>query len=259
MVARVGYADNMRFVFEYETEQNPREFSRDKQRRPSYPRHNEYSLATMATPRREIFRFITEKREIHCTDREFGVKEYTRFLLQCAYKGWADMAACYLDLGASVNGLASSAYDDDEPQRPLIDGYKYGYEGIVKVLLTHGADTSRPALEIAAQNGQLAIVRMLLGPGAEHGEALTRAAAKGYGDIVEELLNAGADVKNGSHSLLPHAIEHEHVIMFRLLVERGCDVKDPAAVAVCVKVAQEKGLDSMLELLREAGIEIDTV
>jgi hypothetical protein len=86
-----------------------------------------------------------------------------------------------------------------------------------------------------------------------------RAATKGYGDIVEELLNAGADVKNGSHSLPPHAIEHEHVVMFRLLVERGCDVKDPAAVAVCVKVAQEKGLDSMLELLREAGIEIDTV
>jgi hypothetical protein len=59
--------------------------------------------------------------------------------------------------------------------------------------------------------------------------------------------------------LLPHAIENEHVIMFLLLVERGCDVTEPDTVAACVKVAQEKGLDSMLELLRESGMEVDTV
>jgi hypothetical protein len=34
---------------------------------------------------------------------------------------------------------------------------------------------------------------------------------------------------------------------------------EPDTVAACVKVAQEKGLDSMLELLRESGMEVDTV
>jgi hypothetical protein len=253
-VARAGRAEAMHFVFDYETQQNPWEFSRQK--RPSHPHRNEWLLASMHTPSKEVFDFLTEKRKVHCIDREFGVYQYTKFLCHCARKGWADMAVCYLDLGASVDGLASLA-GDREQQRPLVDACEDGHQDVIKVLLAYGADTSKPALEVAAQKGNMGIVRMLLEHRAELGEAISRAAANGYGDIVEVLLNFGANIDNLPWPLLTYAIEHEHVAMFWLLVKWGCDLEDSDTQEKCVNVAREQGLDSMLGLLRDAGMDVD--
>jgi ankyrin repeat protein len=105
---------------------------------------------------------------------------------------------------------------------------------------------------VAAEKGDLDTVCILLDHGAELGEALSSAAAKGYGDIMQLLLDAGADLKNDSRSLLIHTVEYEHVLMFRMLVERGCAVSDPETVAECVRVAEENGLVSMLQLVKAA-------
>lgn len=253
-LAGAGRADAMHFVFDSEIQQNPWEFSREK--RPSYRYRNEWLLASIHTPSRDVFDFLMEKRKVHCIDREFGVYQYTRFLSTCARKGWADMVACYLDLGASVNGLASLVRKG-EHQRPLLDACENGHQDVVKVLLAYGADTSKPALEVAAQNGNLTIVQILLEVGAECGQALSRAAAKGYRDIVDALIQSGANLKNCSQPLLAYAIEQEYVAMFWLLVEQGCDLRDPDTKAECLKVAKKHGLGSMLELLRQVGADVD--
>jgi ankyrin repeat protein len=111
---------------------------------------------------------------------------------------------------------------------------------VVKVLLQYGADTLEPALEIMAGKGRLDLVRLLLEHGAECGEAVERAAAGSYPDVVEELLSRGADVKSRSADLLVNAVQYEHVAMFRLLMERGCDVKDADTMARCVKAAEAR-------------------
>jgi ankyrin repeat protein len=87
-------------------------------------------------------------------------------------------------------------------KRPLIDACHNGHEGVVKVLLQYGADTLEPALEIVAGKGRLDLVRLLLEHGAECGEAVERAAAGSYLDVVEELPSRGADVNSRSADLL---------------------------------------------------------
>jgi hypothetical protein len=251
-VANAGKIDFTRFVFGFEHNGWSWEFSRD--RRVRHKEENESGLARFHTPSKEVFDFLTEKRILHCIDRQFGEDQYTDFLRHCAVKGWAEMAACYLDLGASVDGLTPKPMCCIEQKRPLLDACSYGHQEVVKVLLDHGASTSAPALEQAAGNGHLRIVQMLLASGAEHGDALSRAAAKGYGDVVEVLLNHGAEVRDSSASLLVSAIEHEHTAMFRLLIERGCEVRDTDTAAKCVRAAREQGLESMLQLLREFGV-----
>jgi hypothetical protein len=106
-IAHVGHVEDMHFIFNYKAEEIPWEYTRDKAMRPLYRGRDEYGIATMHTPNRDIFDFLTEKRRLHCIDRGFGEKEYTAFLRRCARKDWADMATCYLDIGASVDGLAS--------------------------------------------------------------------------------------------------------------------------------------------------------
>jgi hypothetical protein len=256
-VAEAGRADATRFVLGFECDGWPWEFSREK--RPAYRRQNEWILADIRTPSKEVFDILTEKRRMFCINRQFGKEEYTCFLRNCALRGWAEMAACYLKLGASVDGLGPSSFGYKEQDRPLLDACSYGHQDIVKLLLDYDASTSAPALEYAAGKGHLGIVRMLLAHGAEHGDALSRAAAKGYGDVVEELLNHGAEVRDRSASLLVSAVEHEHTAMFRLLVERGCEVRDADTAAKCVEVAKEQGLESMLQLLKEFGVEHDGI
>jgi hypothetical protein len=122
MVAETGSFEATQFVFNFQSTQNPWTFSR-KRLRPSYSFHNEMGIAELHTPSRAIFTFITDKREIYCTTRTYGVKEHTKFLIHYAQNGWVDMAAHYIALGASVNGLSFSAHDEsahDEKQRPIL-------------------------------------------------------------------------------------------------------------------------------------------
>jgi ankyrin repeat protein len=249
-VAEAGRAQATRFVFCVNINRHPWEFSREK--RPLNPCQNEWVLDSIDTPSREVFEFLMEKRKEHCINRAYDAKKYTQFLRVCIRKGWADMAACYLHLGAAVDGIASLlGYEGQQKLRPLIDACNNGHQDVVKVLLKYGADASAPALECAAGKGHLGIVRLLLEHEAEFGDAVERAVARGYRDVVEELLDHGGDVQKSSGDLLVHAVRYEHVTMFRLLVERGCNPHKGTTMARCAWAAEEEGLESMLEILRE--------
>ena len=119
------------------------------------------------------------------------------------------------------------------------------------LLLSHGASVSKPALEVAARSGSLSIVRKLLHCGAELEGALLAAAAKGWGYIVQELLDYGASISSDLQPLLLSAIKHKHVLMFKLLVQRNRNVVDSVTMSECARVAVEQGLDSMAQLAIE--------
>ncbi|KAH3952998.1 hypothetical protein HBH53_036430 [Parastagonospora nodorum] len=254
VVAEAGRLDAVQFIFNFATESLPWVFSR--KRRPHHAYANEWMLALMHTPSREVFEFLMEKRSLHCINREFGPAQYTRFLRHCAIEGWTKMAEHYLSLGASVEGVGDRALCGED-RRPLLLACRRGHKDTIKMLLEHQADNAVPALELAVGWGDLATVRLLLQHKAEFGDALALAVAKGHRDVVQELLDHGADIKIGSRPLLAYAIEHENVALFRLLVERGCDPRVDEAATECVRIAEEYGLESMLQLLREHGVNSD--
>lgn len=215
--------------------------------------YHETSLANMGTPSREVFKFLMEKRSIHCTTRVYGEKWFTRLLGESACYGWADMAAHYLDLGAKVDGPIPNPgilYEDPD-ERPLLKACKYGYEDLVDVLLAHDADTSKPILEFAVRKGNLAIVKKLLDHKAELGDALLEAAKKGWGDIVQELLQRGATIDHNLQPLLLAAMKHEHTAMFHMLVQANGGEISNNIKSECINKAREKGLESMAQLVEQ--------
>lgn len=249
-VARAGLAETTRFVFNFGVQQYPWHFSREKNF--AYENRSEVLSTTLNTPSKEVWDFVMGLRKIHPVTREFDQKQYTFCLDRCAGAGWADMAVHLLDLGAWANGTSPH----DVHGQPLVCACKRGHYNVVKVLLAQGADTSG-AIEAASQHGHLAIVQILLKHGADTTGALEKAAAGGYRDIVKLLLDHGADPNNGSPNSLVYAIELEHVALFQLLMERGAIMEEETS-AECVRRAKEKGYESMLELLRDNGVAVDT-
>ncbi|EFQ96448.1 hypothetical protein PTT_01137 [Pyrenophora teres f. teres 0-1] len=213
--AEYGRVEATQFLWNFQAVERPWALSK-RIKRPSYFSYNERVLATLDTPSLEIFEFLVRKRREYCVTRTFGVKEYTAFLVHSARNGWVDMTARYLALGARIDGLGSSS---EYKQRPLLGACRNGHEEVVRVMLEHGADTCKPALEIAVQHGQFPIVSLLLEYGAEIGKALAEAVGKGYRSIVGRLLARGSYGQEELQSLLSRALEMEDKATFQDLLE----------------------------------------
>ncbi|HEY8555376.1 MAG TPA: ankyrin repeat domain-containing protein [Burkholderiales bacterium] len=122
-------------------------------------------------------------------------------LMYAATAGDADAVALLVEHGASLNARAANGWT------ALTLAAARGFDGVVRLLLDRGADPNVrdvygwTALMRAADAGRAASVRALLGvPRTEvdardesgH-SALHHAAAQGYEDIVQLLIDAGAD------------------------------------------------------------------
>ena len=249
--AEFGRVAATRFTFSFQATERPWAFSR-KRSRPSYPFSNEQGLARIHTPNPEIFDYLMEKRKAHCPSQSYGAKEWTAFLMHCAKNGWVDMAARYLALGASVDGLKSCGYDGE--QRPLVVACQNGQRGVVRTLLAYGADTSRPALEVAVRYGHFAIVLLLLQHNAEVGEAVAEGVAKGYKTTVQVLLEHRASGKLEWQRLLVRAVELEDEGLLQLLAGQVGEEVREAAWDKCMKMAQEEGLESMVKMMLSQAV-----
>ncbi|HEX7044131.1 MAG TPA: ankyrin repeat domain-containing protein [Burkholderiales bacterium] len=122
-------------------------------------------------------------------------------LMYAATAGDAGAVALLIEHGASLNARAANGWT------ALTLAAARGFDGIVRLLLEHGADPNIPdiygwtALMRAADANRAASVRALLGTHRtdvdardENGHsALHHAAAQGYEDIVQLLIDAGAD------------------------------------------------------------------
>ncbi|RYP02732.1 hypothetical protein DL764_005662 [Monosporascus ibericus] len=128
-----------------------------------------------------------------------------------------------------------------------------GHEAIVKLLVendvnVNSKDTNgRTPLLRAAERGHEAIVKLLLGKGAD----LHSAAKTGHQTIVKLLLERGADVTSAART------GHEAVV--KLLVDKGVNVeaKDNAYGQTLLSSAAGKGHQAVVMLLLEKGANVE--
>lgn len=156
-------------------------------------------------------------------------------LAQAAGFGNLEMVHHLLKKGALVNGDMMNP-----PANPLRSAALKGHTEIVKLLLAHGA---RPRLG--------------------WGDTLTSAAKSGYLDVVKVLLDYGADVNERpaedlrAPPAIISAIQLEHEKMFYFLRKKGAILRKPETGGLALDIAIKQGLESMVKILLQEGVEIN--
>jgi hypothetical protein len=120
-------------------------------------------------------------------------------------------------------------------------------------------------LVAAARNGDTALVRELLDRGVNpnqpvsHGSALAHAAGQGHAEVVELLLERGADIEGGGGlSPLACAARKGRDEIVRLLVGRGADIEgDTGGPGTALFQASAEGHPSTVGLLLEFGAAVN--
>lgn len=165
---------------------------------------------------------------------------------------------------------------------PLMTAVERGHSSCVRALLLNGckADAAEatstspatlPPLAVAAQHGQVNIVRLLLSATAEidaptpqGASPLLLAAHAGHASTVELLLEAGSDtidrpLLSGSTPLLG-AVQHGHTAVVQLLLRFGASANRGLGVggATPLLVAAHSGQRIMVEMLLECGADPNT-
>ncbi len=147
---------------------------------------------------------------------------------------------------------------------PLAWSYK-GRDGsleMMEALLSLGADPDHDSsmAGIVSQNGDLDVLKLLLKHGMRHEEVMLSSVAGGHTDIVEYLLENGADVNLSDRreaTLLMHASENGHAELVRFLIEKGARVNeaDYQGETALIRAVRNGDL-TVVNLLIEAGADI---
>lgn len=157
-----------------------------------------------------------------------------------------------------------------EGQTALQLAAREGRVPIVKVLLDNGADVN-PALPWAAAHGQAEALNLLMGKRPSQAAvktALRVAAGNGHTRIVEALLDSGADVNASDEDSTPlmAAAKAEYPETVRLLLSRGAEVNVKQAktawtalhsAAHGVRTTDRDPNGETVRLLLEKGVEVD--
>ncbi|KAB8290368.1 hypothetical protein EYC80_010801 [Monilinia laxa] len=162
-------------------------------------------------------------------------------LIAAASHGNIKLMSLILDRGADINALTDYG---DTALAIASDTFWKAYPNAVKFLLDRGADVNLhfssvgyslggPPIQRAAKRGRLEIVQMLVNAGADlnagagrAGTALCAAASNGHIEICQLLLNLGADIHAGgmNGTGLHGAAEWGHVEILRLLLANGARI-----------------------------------
>jgi ankyrin repeat protein len=197
--------------------------------------------------------------------------------------------AAECDLENAIVALLQRGFDlgrrDIFGRTPLLVAAETGSKAAVEQLLKHGSSMEErtdkrhdrsggcTALHLAAENGHVAIVRLLLDTGAainaqdsDRNTPISSAVGLGQTKVVQVLLDAGADKtfhdtgSRDSTTLMSIAVLHKNIDMVKLLLAAGVDVnerdKRSHATALwyaayfqsvdCVRVLLEAGADPNL-------------
>lgn len=140
----------------------------------------------------------------------FMRKNHLSMLALAIEKGHEQVARLLIDSGVNVNGIGI-LHSANQEKRPIICAIERGNTEIVKLLIEKGADVNFSELYIgtplnyAAWHGEVEVVKVLLASGKVldidaieiHSgyTPLMQAVEMGYPEIVEALIDAGADLK----------------------------------------------------------------
>jgi ankyrin repeat protein len=169
-------------------------------------------------------------------------------------------------------------------QAHLIDGWerrneiffevsRRGFVSIVRMMLEEeNVDvnqvrwlTQDTALQHAAANGQLKVVKILLDAGAQpcdtDGNALYRAAKHGHEEVVKVLIEHGYDIDGfgAEDTALVTAAEKGHFRMVKLLINLGADLTARHCGEIALHRAAANNHADVARLLIEKGVNIDGV
>ncbi|KAJ3287681.1 hypothetical protein HK104_008485 [Borealophlyctis nickersoniae] len=105
-----------------------------------------------------------------------------------------------------------------------------GHVELVRLLVDHGANVDvlgTYTLQISAMYGQLEMVRLLLEKRADawnSGSALSHAASNGHAEVVQMMLENGADVYADLEGPLMYAAGRGYLKVVRILLEHGANI-----------------------------------
>ena len=192
--------------------------------------------------------------------------------------GSCEIVKMFLEHGANPNPRLSSDVTDanrGDFSTPLVVATHCGYQGIVNLLLEHGADVNATDLETplsaATMTGNVEIVEMLLKKGANidgqwstHGNPLERAVRYDQFEVVQILLKRGANPNGhgwftGWGTPLMAACSNENEKYIRLLVESGADVnRGGAFYGPALHEAASAGKMDTVRLLLDLGADFNS-
>lgn len=193
-------------------------------------------------------------------DADYRTSEYYDTpLMLAARKGRTEIVKLLLEYGADINEskLLNSG------KSALIVAADYGFTDIVEILLENGADPN--VLDAEKSSCAVSIgVRVLISPDRTHERAingwsaLMYAAWAGDAEMVELLINAGADVNiRAKHSkdetALMVASEAGHPEIVELLIDAGADVNAVGDKHTALVYAVEYGKLDVIKVLIEKG------
>ncbi|KAJ7609341.1 ankyrin repeat-containing domain protein [Mycena polygramma] len=143
---------------------------------------------------------------------------------------------------------------------PLRAASEQGHEGIVKLLIENGAD-SGSVLRAAAENGRAEVAKLLIEAGAGYWEVLRTASENGSAEVVKRLIEAGADIDardprdRWGLTVLGAASQDDDAKAVKFLIEAGADVDANGGYALWI--ASKDGNVEVAKLLIEAGAKVD--
>jgi hypothetical protein len=155
-----------------------------------------------------------------------------------------------------VDGIVHTSND-----RALLLASNNGNLAVVELLLAHGANvhtSNDRALQLASENGDLAVVEVLLAHGADvhasNDRALQLASENGDLAVVEVLLAHGADVHANDDAALTDASDGGHLAVVELLLAHGANVRGAA-----LQIASYRGHLAVVEVLLARGADVHAV
>ncbi|WP_341820965.1 ankyrin repeat domain-containing protein [Wolbachia endosymbiont (group A) of Myopa testacea] len=213
-----------------------------------------------------------------------------RLLVQAAEHGYIDILNILIDKWVDVN---IDTFDMRLGKcTPLILAAEYGHGGVVKALIDNGADVNKAGLDgwtillSAFKKGHFKggyresyrdVVKALIDKVPDVDRAvpdlhkasgkwtlLLWAAENGYIDIVEALINKGADVNKisqGRYTPLSLAAQYGHVGVVRILINNGASVNVNLTnwTHSPIHNASYGGHKKVVELLLEGGVDVDAM
>ena len=161
------------------------------------------------------------------------------------------MAHYLLKQGTDPNAVLPVVESQYRFRRPILIAAEEGHADTVAALLAYGAEIPLGIVAAAASAGHLYVIRLLLAQNASTTGGVIAAAKRGYGDIVQLLLENGADANetDGRIPAIGYAVITEHTHMFHCLLKSNARLPESDVREKCLQKARAKGVESMIVLL----------